>query len=100
MPSQHPQERKPAPAEPTGSTTNASDAVDDIELAPDAPPCRVVDAGVEETFPASDPVAVQDAYETAHERQQRNPDGDAKAGKPEAPGPRSPDWLMDKHEKH
>jgi hypothetical protein len=59
-----------------------------------------VDAGVEETFPASDPVAVQDAYETAHEREQRKRDGQGEADKPEAPGPRSPDWLMDKHDKH
>jgi hypothetical protein len=100
MPSQQPQEQKPTQAQPTGSTTNASDAVDEIELAPDAPPCRVVDAGVEETFPASDPVAVQNAYETAHEREQRNQGGDGEAEKPEAPRQRSPDWLMDKHDKH
>jgi hypothetical protein len=99
MPSQHPREQKPTQAQPTGSTTNASDAVDEIELAPDASPCRVVDAGVEETFPASDPVAVQSAYETAHEREKRNRGG-GEAEKPEAPRPRSPDWMTDKHEKH
>jgi hypothetical protein len=91
--------RKPAPAQPTGSTTNASDAVDEIDLAPDAPSCRVVDAGVEETFPASDPVAVQDAYETAHEREKRAKGGDDTAEKPEAPPRPSPDWLTDKHDK-
>jgi hypothetical protein len=54
-----------------GSQTNASDAVDDIELRPDAAPDEVLDVGVQHTFPASDPVAVQDAYETADERQRR-----------------------------
>jgi hypothetical protein len=55
---------------PTGSTTNASDAVDDIELRPNASHEEVVDAGVQETFPASDPVSVKPS-ETAYERQQR-----------------------------
>jgi hypothetical protein len=100
MPSEHPQEQKPTQAQPTGSTTNASDAVDEIELAPDASPCRVVDAGVEETFPASDPVAVQNAYETAHEREQRSQDGSGEPQAPEAPRQRSLDWMTDKHEKH
>jgi hypothetical protein len=45
-----------------GSPTNASDAVDDIELPPHPSPDELLDAGVMETFPASDPVAVQDAY--------------------------------------
>jgi hypothetical protein len=99
MPSPQQPEPKPAQPEPTGSTTNASDAVDDIELPPDASPCEVVDAGVEETFPASDPVAVQDAYETANEREKRARGGGGQAEQPEAPRPRSPDWLMDKHEK-
>jgi hypothetical protein len=39
-----------------GSPTNASDAVDDIKLGPDASHEDRLDAGVEETFPASDPV--------------------------------------------
>ena len=56
--------------QPTGSTTNASDAVDDIELHPDASHDEKVDAGVKETFPASDPVSVKPS-ETAYERQQR-----------------------------
>jgi hypothetical protein len=94
-----PSGRKPEQAHPTGSTTNASDAVDDIELAPDAPPCRVVDAGVEETFPASDPVAVQDAYETANERQERGEEGDRPAHEQEQPRQRSLDWMTDKHDK-
>jgi hypothetical protein len=45
-----------------GSPTNASDAVDDIELAPDATPDDVLDEGLKETFPASDPIAVGKAY--------------------------------------
>jgi len=55
-----------------GSLTSASDAVDDIELRPDASPEEVVDVGVMETFPASDPPAVQEAFK------RRN----------------SPDWLL------
>jgi hypothetical protein len=58
----------------TGSTTNASDAVDDIELKPDASHEEVVDAGVQETFPASDPVSVKPS-ETAYEREQRKRGG-------------------------
>ena len=54
----------------TGSTTNASDAVDDIDLKPGASHDEVVDAGVQETFPASDPVSVKPS-ETAYERKQR-----------------------------
>ena len=54
----------------TGSTTNASDAVDDIDLRPNASHEEVVDAGVQETFPASDPVSVKPS-ETAFEREQR-----------------------------
>jgi hypothetical protein len=58
----------------TGSTTNASDAVDDIELRPRASHEEVVDAGVQETFPASDPVSVKPS-ETAYEREQRKRGG-------------------------
>lgn len=42
----------------SGSTTNASDAVDDIELGPNPTLEEKLDAGVEETFPASDPVSL------------------------------------------
>ena len=45
-----------------GSPTNASDAVDDIELPPDADEEDVLDEGLQETFPASDPVSVQKTY--------------------------------------
>jgi hypothetical protein len=55
---------------PTGSPTNASDAVDDIPLRANPTQDEMVDAGVQETFPASDPIAVGKA-ETAYEKQQR-----------------------------
>ena len=53
-----------------GSQTNASDAIDDIELASNPSQDEMLDAGVQETFPASDPVAV-DKVETAYEKQKR-----------------------------
>ncbi len=53
-----------------GSQTNASDAMDDIELGPNPSRGEMLDAGVKETFPASDPVAVERA-ETAYEKQRR-----------------------------
>jgi hypothetical protein len=81
--------------ESPGSTTNASDAVDDIELRPDAPPDEVVDVGVKQTFPASDPPAVQEAFETAYQREKRLKGGREEA--PKAPPKRSPDWMTDKH---
>jgi hypothetical protein len=55
----------------TGSTTNASDAVDDIELGRNPKPEEVLDAGVKETFPASDPVSVTAPAETAYEKKKR-----------------------------
>jgi len=55
----------------TGSTTNASDAVDDIHLPPRATTDQQLDAGVKETFPASDPVSISAEGETAWEKQQR-----------------------------
>ena len=54
-----------------GSTTNASDAVDDIDLRPGARTDEVLDAGVKETFPASDPVSVAAPAETAYEKRKR-----------------------------
>ena len=45
-----------------GSPTNASDAVDDVEIKPDADEEDVLDEGLQETFPASDPVSVQKTY--------------------------------------
>ena len=41
-----------------GSQTNASDAVDDIELSSNPTQDQMLDAGVQETFPASDPVSI------------------------------------------
>lgn len=52
----HSKDKKP------GSPTNASDAIDDVELPPDADEEDVLDAGLQETFPASDPVSVQKTY--------------------------------------
>jgi hypothetical protein len=53
-----------------GSQTNASDAVDDIPLGANPSHDEMIDAGVQETFPASDPIAVGKG-ETAYEKQQR-----------------------------
>ena len=55
----------------SGSTTNASDAVDDIELPPNPTVEEKLDAGVQETFPASDPVSISHPSETAYEAEQR-----------------------------
>jgi hypothetical protein len=55
----------------SGSTTNASDAVDDIDVRPGASADEHLDAAVMETFPASDPVSSGKPSETAWERQQR-----------------------------
>ena len=54
-----------------GSPTNASDAVDDIHVRPNATADEHLDAAVMETFPASDPVSPGKPSETAWERQQR-----------------------------
>jgi hypothetical protein len=55
----------------SGSTTNASDAVDDIHVRPNASTDEHLDAAVMETFPASDPVSPGKPSETAWEKQQR-----------------------------
>ena len=55
---------------PSGSTTNASDAMDDIHLPSDPTGDQALDAGVKGTFPASDPVSSRPS-ETAYEKQQR-----------------------------
>ena len=44
-----------------GSTTNASD-VDTTEIAPDGDAEQALDAAVEQTFPASDPISIDSAY--------------------------------------
>jgi len=53
-----------------GSQTNASEAVDDIKLSSNPSRNEVLDAGVKETFPASDPISVE-ADETAYEKKKR-----------------------------
>jgi hypothetical protein len=53
------------------SQTNASEAMDDIELGPDASHDETLDAGVKGTFPASDPVSVTAPGETAYEKKKR-----------------------------
>jgi hypothetical protein len=55
----------------SGSTTNASDAMDDIHVGENAGSDEHLDAAVMETFPASDPVAPGKRSETAWERQER-----------------------------
>ena len=62
-------QRKEPPA--TGSTTNASDAVDDVKIPPNATQEEKLDEGVKETFPASDPVSIAKPSETAYEREKR-----------------------------
>ena len=54
-----------------GSQTNASEAMDDIHIRPNASSDEHLDAAVMETFPASDPVSSSKRSETAWERQQR-----------------------------
>ena len=61
--------RKPQPT--GGSTTNASDAVDDVKLPPNPTTDEKLDEGVQETFPASDPVSIAHPSETAYDREQR-----------------------------
>jgi hypothetical protein len=54
-----------------GSPTNASEAMDDIKLRPNASSDEHLDAAVMETFPASDPVSSGKPSETAWEKQER-----------------------------
>jgi hypothetical protein len=63
--------RKLKPQPTGGSTTNASDAVDDIKVPPNPTTDEKLDEGVKETFPASDPVSIAHPSETAYEREQR-----------------------------
>jgi hypothetical protein len=53
------------------SQTNASEAMDDIELGPNASHDEALDAAGKETFPASDPVSVTAPSETAYEKKKR-----------------------------
>ena len=63
--------RQRQPRRHTGSQTNASAAMDDIHLRPNASADEHLDAAVMETFPASDPVSPGKRSETAWEKQQR-----------------------------
>jgi hypothetical protein len=45
-----------------GSPTNASDAVDAPRIERDDSPETLLDVAIEYTFPASDPIAVENAY--------------------------------------
>ena len=63
--------RQRQPGRASGSTTNASDAVDDIHVPPHSGEDEHLDAAVMETFPASDPVSSSKPSETAWEREQR-----------------------------
>jgi hypothetical protein len=67
--------RQRQPGHASGSTTNASEAMDDIHVHPNAGADEHLDAGVQGTFPASDPVSVSAKGETAWERQQREKRG-------------------------
>jgi hypothetical protein len=58
--------RKPQPA-----GGNASDAVDDVKLPPNPTTDEKLDEGIEETFPASDPVSIAHPSETAYEKEKR-----------------------------
>ena len=69
-----------------GSQTNASDAIDDIELKPHASAEERIDAGVMGTFPASDPTSAQDPGD--------GPRGSVQTTQPPAQPARSPDWLL------
>ncbi len=72
---------------PHGSQTNASQAIDDIELRPSASAEEKIDAGVMGTFPASDPTSIQ------------NPSGDSGRDTPPTRQPpaqpaRSAEWML------
>jgi hypothetical protein len=74
---------------PTGSTTNASDAVNETKLPSRPTTDEVVDHGGEESFPASDPIAVGHAAEKAAAREPEPRESDLKPRQR-----RSPDWLL------
>ena len=72
---------------PAGSPTNASDAVDDLKLPPQPSTDEAQDHGVQETFPASDPVAVGSAAHKAKEKEPKPSDIQPERREP-------PDWLL------
>jgi hypothetical protein len=76
----------------TGSTTNASQAVDDVRLPAKPTAEQFLDEGVKETFPASDPVSTAQPANTAYERKKRGDKPPVPAAQPK----RSPDWMFEK----
>lgn len=54
-----------------GSTTNASDAMDELSVPSHPTGDELLDEGIQETFPASDPVAVPSEGETMWERRHK-----------------------------
>lgn len=57
----------------TGARSVAYGAVDAPDIAPDATPEELLDAAVQYTFPASDPISIESAYRTAKARRTRLP---------------------------
>ena len=53
---------------------------------------EVLDEGVKETFPASDPVSVSRSSETTYDFHKRGEHPPA----PQMPSKRSPDWMFEK----
>ena len=74
---------------PTGSTTNASDAVDDTKLPAKPTTEEVIEQAGKESFPASDPVAVGSAH---HKAAQKEPQPSKEELQPKRR--ESPDWLL------
>ena len=72
-----------------GSPTNASDAVDDLKLPPQPTADEAQDHGVQETFPASDPVAVGSAVDKAKKVEPKPKPADIQPKRREPP-----DWLL------
>jgi hypothetical protein len=72
---------------PVGSPTNASDAVNDTRLPAKPSTDEVVDHAGEESFPASDPVAVGSAAHKAKKREPAQQDLEPQRREP-------PDWLL------
>jgi hypothetical protein len=72
---------------PVGSPTNASDAVNETKLPSKPSTDQAVDHGGEESFPASDPVAVGSAAHKAKKREPKEKDVAPKRREP-------PDWLL------
>ncbi len=88
MPGKRENRKKPG-KKPAGSTTNASDAVNDTKLPSRPSTDEVVDHAGEESFPASDPVAVGSAARKAAKREPEPKESDLEPKRRP-----SPDWLL------